>query len=267
MRDTLLTQAAVAATALLLFGTPVLSQAQPQQSQAPAQPPASAPPAPYKAVTITLPQPLDDPSFEAFRKQLADIAQRKDRAALARLVAQNFFWLPQNLDVADKKKPGIDNLSKAMGLEGKDAPGWESLASFAGEPTAEPDSQHQGVMCAPADPVFDVKAAEALAAETKTDPSEWGYPAADGVEVRSTPQASAPVIEKLGLHLVRVYPDDSPLNAVHAEFVRVVTPSGKAGYVPVDAILPLATDQVCYVKEAGGWRIAGIYGGAAADAQ
>lgn len=259
MRKTFLTQAAGAAAALMLFAAPATAQAQPQ---APAQAPAIAPPAPYKAVTITLPQPLNDASFEAFRKQLADIAQRKDRTALARLVAQNFFWMPQNQDVADKKRPGIDTLSKAMDLDGKDAPGWESLASFAGEPTAEPDSQHQGVMCAPADPVFDIKAAEALAVETKTDPSEWGYPAADGVEVRATAQSTAPVVEKLGLHLVRVYPDDSPLNAVQAEFLRVVTPSGKPGFVPIDSILPLATDQVCYVKEAGGWRIAGVYGGA-----
>ncbi len=260
MRKTLLTHAAIAATALLLFGAPATAQV---QSEAPAQTPAIAPPVPYKPVTITLPQPLSDPSFEDFRKQLAGIAQRKDRAALARLVAQNFFWMPQNQDVADKKRPGIDNLSKAMGFEGKDATGWESLASFAGEATAEPDSQHQGVMCAPADPVFDLKAAEALAADSKTDPTEWGYPAAEGVEVRSAAQRAAPVIEKLGLHLVRVYPDDSPANAVQAEFLRVVTPSGKTGFVPIDAILPLATDQLCYVKEAGGWRIAGVYGGAA----
>ncbi len=247
-----------AVAVLVLLAAPVLGQVQ----QAPAEAPALAPPAPYNAVAITLPQPLNDPSFEEFRKQLAAIAQRKDRAALARLVAQNFFWMPQQQDVADKKRPAIDNLSKAMGLDGKDAPGWEALASFAAEPTAEPDSQRPGVMCAPADPVFDIKAAEAAAVATKTDPSEWGYAAADGVEVRSAAQPSAPVIEKLGLHLVRVYPDDAPGNLLQAEFLRVVTPSGKTGFVPIDSILPLATDQVCYVKEAAGWKIAGIYGGA-----
>src|SRR5262245_8518519 len=43
--------------------------------QAPQQP---APPKPYKTVPITLPKPVADPSFEAFRKQIADIAEKKD---------------------------------------------------------------------------------------------------------------------------------------------------------------------------------------------
>jgi hypothetical protein len=50
--------------------------------------PAAAPPptsalGPYQAVPITLPPPMNDASFEAFRKRLAEVAQRKDRGALA----------------------------------------------------------------------------------------------------------------------------------------------------------------------------------------
>src|SRR5262245_14938116 len=47
----------------------------------------------YKPVAIELPQPVKDPSFAAFRAQLADIAKRKDRAALAKHVAANFYWM------------------------------------------------------------------------------------------------------------------------------------------------------------------------------
>ena len=43
--------------------------------------------------------------------------------------------------------------------------------------------------------------------------------------------------------------------------LRVVTPSGKIGFVPADAISPLGNDQLCYVKEGGGWKIAGFIGG------
>ena len=95
----------------------------PAQSQAPAPPQAPAPakPGPYNVVAIKLPAPVSDASFEAFRKQLADIAKKKDRAALARLLAANFFWIPEDADVADKTKPAIDNLAKAIGLDGKDA--------------------------------------------------------------------------------------------------------------------------------------------------
>ena len=72
---------------------------------------------------------MNDPSFEAFRKQLGAIAEKKDRKALAGLVAQNFFWMGEKGDKADKKKPGIDNLAKAIELDGKEAPGWEMLGA------------------------------------------------------------------------------------------------------------------------------------------
>jgi hypothetical protein len=240
------------------------------QQPAPAQPPASAkppaaaapalaPPTPYKQVTIKLPSPVADPSFVAFRKQIGDIAQKKDRAALAKLVAQSFFFVNGEKDSADKKKPGIDNLAKALSLDGKEATGWNTLAEYAREPTAEPDEEHKGVVCAPADPAFDEKAAEALAKATQTDPGDWGYPVKDGVEVHSAGKPDAPVTDKLGLYLVRVYPDDSPAAAVQGpDFIRVVLPSGKTGYVAGDQLLSLGNEQLCYVKEGANWKIAGF---------
>src|SRR6516164_7450565 len=75
-----------------------------------------APPKPYKPIAVTLAQPYNDPSFVAFRKQLGDIADRKDRAALARLVVNNFFWMGEKGDKANKKKSGIDNLAAAIDL-------------------------------------------------------------------------------------------------------------------------------------------------------
>ena len=165
---------------------------------------------------------MADPTFVAFRKQVGDIAQKKDRAALAKLVAASFFFVNGEKDAADKKKPGIDNLSKALGLDGKDATaGWATLAEYAKEPTAEPDEEHKGVLCAPADPAFDENAAEALAKQTQTDPGDWGYPVKDGVEVRAAGKPDAPVTDKLGLYLVRVYPDNSPAAAVQGpDFIR-----------------------------------------------
>ena len=69
------------------------------------------------------------------------------------------------------------------------------------------------------------------------------------------------MVDKLGLYLVRVLADDSPANAVLATFAKVMTPSGKVGYVPIDAILPIGGEQLCYIKEASGWKIAGFLGG------
>ena len=52
--------------------------------QQPQRPRAPAPIKPYQAVATTLPVTVNDPSFEAFRRQLGEIAVRKDKAGLAR---------------------------------------------------------------------------------------------------------------------------------------------------------------------------------------
>jgi len=208
---------------------------------------------------VTAAQPYSDASFVAFRKQLGDIAERKDRAALARLVVRNFFWLGEKGDKADKKKSGIDNLAAAIDLDNTDGSGWQGLAEAANEATLEPVPQRKGIMCAPALPTFDEMAAAQVAKDTGTSPGEWGYPTKPDVEVRAAAKADAPVIEKLGVHLIRVMGEQDAA-APDSGFLRVVTPSGKVGYVSEELVSSLQTDQICYVKDATGWKIAGFAG-------
>src|SRR5262249_62275742 len=111
---------------------------------------------------------VNDPSFEAFRKQLAEIANSKDRAALARLVAANFFWGPEEKDIADKQKSGIDNLAKALSLDGTDGFGWGALAAYAAETTVMADPQPKGGVCAPAEPRLREEAAGEAGDATRT---------------------------------------------------------------------------------------------------
>jgi hypothetical protein len=225
----------------------------------------AAPPGPYKPLAVKVAPLVTDPSLAAFRNELAAVAQRKDRAALARMVvAKGFFWERDDGQGADPKKSSVENLAVAFNLEGNDSPGWDALAQAAADPHAAPDPQKKGVACAPVVPDLDGKAFEALAQTTKTDPSEWAFPYAAGVEVRAEPKADAPVTEKLGLALVRVTIDESPLHAVEgtsAEWLRVITPSGKVGYVPAGSIGALVSDQICYIKDASGWKIVGLVGG------
>lgn len=227
--------------------------AQPQQQQ-----PAVAAAKPYQPVAITAPAMVNDPSFEAFRMQLGAIAEKKDRKALAGLVAPNFFWLGEKGDKADKKKSGLDNLAKAIQLDGKEATGWEMLAAASADPTGMPYPDRKDTICAPADPIFNPQEFEALVKSTGTQ--DWAYPTQSGLEVRSGLQPSAPVVEKLGLHFVHVMADNTPPNQ-QSPMLRVVTPSGKTGFVPAEALSPLGSDQLCYSKEAGGWKISGFIGG------
>ena len=81
--------------------------------------------------------------------------------------------------------------------------------------------------------------------------------------MRSAAKPDAPVVEKLGLTLVRVLSDSTPpSNPKDPSFLHVALPSGKTGFVPLDAISGLGGDQICYVKDASGWKITGIFGGA-----
>jgi hypothetical protein len=260
MRHPLIATTLILAVVLL---APRIGQA--QQPQLPAlRPPPAAPIKPYQAVAVKPPAVVNDPSFVAFRKQLADAAERKDRAALAKLVAaQGFFWM-QDKDLADKRKPGIANLASAIDLDAKDGSGWATLSGYASEPTGAPLPDRQGVICAPAEPDIDPKAFEALVQATRTEPLEWAYPTAASVDVRSAAKPDAPVVEKLGLALVRVLPDSAPPDdSSQPQFVHVATPSGKTGFVAIDAISGLGSDQMCYSKDASGWRITGYFGGAA----
>jgi hypothetical protein len=250
---------AFAVTVALLFAAavPAAGQGAPP-ARGPAAPPQAA--KPYKMVAIAAPAPVTDPSFEAFRKQLGAIADKKDRKALAGLVSQTFFWQGEKGDKADKKQSGINSLARAIELDSKEAPGWEMLASAAEDPTAAQFPDRKDTICAPADPNFNAQEFDALVKATGTEDGDWAYPSQAGVEVRSGPQPKAEVIDKLGMHFVHVMHDDGPGNQQNP-MLRVMTPSGKVGFVPADALSPLGNDQLCYSKEGGGWKISGFIGG------
>jgi hypothetical protein len=228
----------------------------------PLPPPPAAPVKPYVAVPITAPAVFNDPSFIAFRNNLGDVARQKDRTALAKLVvATGFFWL-QDKDLADPSKSGIDNLATALDLDSNNETGWETLTEAAAEPTAAEPPQRKGILCAPATPSFDPQAFIKLLQTTDTDGNEWVFPVGNAQEVRAAAKPDAQVIDKMGLYFVRVLPDSTPPDNPGAPpFLHVALPNGKSGYVATTAILPLATDQICYSKDASGWKIAGFLGG------
>jgi hypothetical protein len=221
--------------------------------------PPPTPAIPYKPVMITPPKPMTDESFEAMRKQLGEAAQRKDRAAMALMVvAQGFFWQRENRNAADKRKSGFDNLSAALGLNNKAGAGWEILSGYAEDPTASPSPAHNGALCAPAEPAFDGKEFDGLIKTTHTDATDWGYPVSAGIDVHAAAQASAPAIDRLGLHFVRIMPESA---SNPPSYLRIATPSGKIGYVSIDSIAPIGNDQLCYVMDGGAWKIGGYIGG------
>jgi len=272
MRHSLLLAGAVVA----LAAQPILAQAPaPAPAQrAPAKPAAPAPAAPapaqpaqkpYRPVAVTVPTVPRDAAFEALRKELGDIAKRKDRNALAqRTAAREFFWERDFSGSFDPKRPSIDNLTAALALDADDGSGWDALAAFAAETSAGPLPGRPNIVCAPAIPQFDEDARGQLIESTQSDGLEWNYPRAAGLQVRAAPQANAPVAETLGQHFVRVLgfeEKDGDTDPAHNAWARVATPSGKAGFTAPNSLLSPYADRLCYGKEGAGWRIVGYVGG------
>jgi hypothetical protein len=217
-----------------------------QRGPTPGQPLQPALPKPYKEIAVTLPPPSNDPSFAAFLKQLDDIAMKKDRPALARLVVStNFFWIGEvngrEGDKANKRKSGIDNLAAAIDLDDKEGSGWFVIAQAATETSLEPMQQKRGVLCSPANPIFDEKAADQLLKATSTNELDWAFPTKPGIDVHASAQPNSPIVGKLGMYLIRVMPEEPPAGnqATESPFVRVVMSNGKVGYVAAEFLSPI----------------------------
>lgn len=246
---------------LVLAGTAAWFAPAAGQTQTPPQ----TPPKPYQAVPVAIPNAPRDAALDALRKELVEIAKRKDRAALAGRLAKDFFWERDFGGNFDPKKSAIDNLTAALGLDAEDGSGWDALTNFATEPSAGPLPGRASVICAPANPQFDEAARNALIDESQTDGVEWTYPRAAGLQVRAAPQASAAVIETLGLHFVHVLGfegEQSDVDPIRVSWARVATPSGKMGFVAPNSLLSPYADHLCFAKDAGAaWRIEGYVGG------
>src|SRR4051812_1552568 len=74
---------------IILVATLIVLATSSAHAQKPAAPPAQA--APYKPVAVTLPTDLNDPAFTTFRKQLAEAANKRDAAAVAKFVVSAGF--------------------------------------------------------------------------------------------------------------------------------------------------------------------------------
>ena len=224
------------------------------------------PPKPYEPVAITRPSALDDASFIAFRAALAAAARARIYAGLKPLVlTQGFFWDRDFGRAFDPRKPAVDNLALAVALEQGHGVGWNALAAFAAEAAVEPLESRPGVVCAPARPGYDSVAFARLLDITYTNGIDWAYPRADETPVRTAPRPDATIVGTLGMHFVRLLgfagPDGEPTPG-RAQWVRIVMPDGKTGFVAPGSLMSLTAERLCYVKDVvAGWQIAGYIAG------
>jgi len=255
----------IAAALLTLAFTPAWAQTPPaaKPSAAPRAPAVKLPQEkPYKPVAVKIAPAPDDPSFAAFRQQLAAVVKTRVYAQLAPLVvARGFFWDGDFFGGLNPTRSSAENFAAAIRLESEGGSGWNSLAAFAAIGTAAPLPSRPGVICAPAAPEYDLVDFDQLIAATGTKAAAWRYPREDGVAMRAVPRNTVRPIEALGLHLVRLLGAAPDSNAARAGWALVAAPSGKTGYVAAAMLMPLRSDKLCYHKDVTGrWRIAGYIG-------
>jgi hypothetical protein len=74
------------------------------------------------------------------------------------------------------------------------------------------------------------------------------------VPVRSRPSPMAPVVERLSYDIVRELPQSSqPVSADNTVWTRIVTPSGRQGYVASEYLRNPFNPQATFVKKNGKW--------------
>jgi hypothetical protein len=241
------------ATALALLATAAAAQLAPRAPKS------------YTPVAVTPAKAFADPGFAAFRQAIGAAAKRRLYGELEALVqAQGFFWDRDFGRGYDPRRPSVDNLAAAIGLERRDGAGWNMLAVLATEDAVEPLHSRPGVVCAPARPNYDSIEFSKLLDKTYTGEIDWAYPRADETPVRLAPQASAPAVGKLGLQFVHLLGFDGPGSDVPGrnQWARVALADGKTGYTAPGSLMSLTPDRLCYIKDlVVGWRIAGFVAG------
>jgi hypothetical protein len=222
------------------------------------------PPAPYTPVAVKLLPEFNDAGLAALRTELAAVANGRIYAELARpVVVHGLFWERDFANAFNPRRPSVDNLAAALRLEHRDGAGWRTLAALAAEAGAVPLESRPGIVCAPGPPTFDGIAFDRLIDTTFTDPPDWAYPRVETL-VREKPRTNAVMVERLGLHFVRVLPFEGADGEApsRAQWAQVVVPSGKTGFVAPGTLMRLNAERLCYGKDATGrWRIAGYIGG------
>jgi hypothetical protein len=226
--------------------------------------PAKSKHAPYQPVAVTLPAASDDAGFVAFRHSLIKVAKARVYSDLARLVVRRgFFWDRDFGGAFDPAKSGVENLAVAVGLEARNGAGWGTLAAFAAEVTTKPEPSRPGVVCSPGQPTFSEPEFDRLLDLTGTAGSDWHYPRGNATAVYAAPRVDSTVIETLGLYFVRVLREGTgAVGGNVAVWQRVLTPTGKIGFVDRTVLLGLEPRRLCYRKDVTGlWQIGGYISG------
>ena len=233
---------------------------------------------PYTEVKVDLADVYQpDAAFKTMRKAFTDAVNKKDAAALFGQVGPTFVWTTNSgaNEQFDMGRDALHNFKVLFGFRqaGKDQDGgvddgpyWDALASFVPDSLGFYDHPDAGnlvcspMLAAPADEKLQQAAEKKLG--TDDDPVEWNVVVAETAVTAKPGDTGAPLakISKVAVPVLANHPP-SPENgpAVTPTHIEVLLPSGRSGWIPASAAVPLFSDRLCFSKTAsGGWKISGF---------
>jgi hypothetical protein len=216
-----------------------------------------------------------DPAFNAMTKKLADAVAKKDQAALFSLVGPTFVWTLEGAltDELDLGRDALHNFKVVFGFRAVGAdkdggvdqgPFWDGLAALIEDKTYYKATDSGNLICAPTrgnvadQDVFD-QARNKI--EGTDEGADWYFTLAP-TNVAKAPNDKGPPVAKVGtiaLPVLSTSPAAKPNQpAPPAQFLEVLLPSAKTGWIPAAAARPLSLERLCYAKTAAGeWKIVG----------
>jgi hypothetical protein len=231
--------------------------------------------APYPEVRVEVPaEAKAEPALEAMRKQLANAVSRRNTGLLYALVGPTFFWNTNGepSEQFDKARDALDNFKIAFGFrqfghnsdsENSRDQLWEVIEDIVSGAALSPMEGNPGVLCGPhgAEPTDGNAMDQAIERiENEDEDTEWVYSLAE-ITLTEKPGGGGAVetVSKLAMPIVATYPPSQALgnNPLPTHF-QLLLSSGKAGWIDVKQVQPLAVDRLCYGKGSdGAWKIVG----------
>jgi hypothetical protein len=224
---------------------------------------------PYPTVRVRLAEAYaPDAAFQKMQIAFAQAVAAKDRQALLALVGPTFLWMSRGElnDQFDFGRSATDNFSVVLGFGSSadsaaaSGPLWDILAGFAGDKTFYRATD--SLVCGPSSAsIVDNDDFNAAKKKIAADDSvEWYFTMAD-VVATSAPTDAATAVGHTGQVALPVLAVSPQANAGEAKpaitHLQVLLPSGKSGWIPISAAIPLTTDRLCYALTADNdWKFA-----------
>lgn len=226
----------------------------------------------YPLVRVKLaPAFSPDDTFVKMQAAFAAAVSAKDAQALFSLVGPTFLWMSRG-ELNDQFNFGnapLDNFKVLFGFSqsgentssaAAEGPLWDVLATFAADKAFYVATGT--LVCGPSSAVLaDEDDFNSAKRKIGADASiEWYYTLADTPVTSSPIDAGPPLghINQSAVPVLNVFPPPTagqPKSPV--THLQVLLPSGKTGWIPLAAGLPLVTDRLCYAVTADGdWKIA-----------